>query len=296
MQDDPYSIFSRARAVWSAQHYPQYLNYTIAVSVTEHGVDKSKHYHLSYDTHSEQIDVNPVSDEERAAPPVPSGFIWHLKPKRQFQTLFDKKVGNPGEAVDYLGVPKLSPTYTFGMKATAGGEDGRDDDALIAEIRREFNDPMPTAKNNELAKDGKLKSIANVTSRARNYTIRLADIEALDGQECYHLVLQPNYDPQQFRLREAWIDTHTFQTRQLLSAGNFTGSEVPWLISFANVDGAVYIASEVAQAPVGVGEHRYEHASVMFQGIAPASRPTHMSGTFVTTQMLMTEPAEGQPQ
>lgn len=296
LQDDPYSIFSRARATWSAQHYPQYLSYTIAVNVTEHGVGKSKHYHLAYDSHSEQIDVNPVSDEERAAPPVPSGFIWHLKPKRQFQTLFDKKVGNPGEAVDYLGVPKLSPTYSFGMKANAGGEDGRDDDALVAEIRREFHDPMPAAKNDELAANGKLKAIANVTSRARSYTIRLAGIEVIDGRECYHLILQPNYNSQQLRLREAWIDTQTFQTRRLLNAGNFTGSDVPWLITFANVGTAVYIASEVAQAPVGVGAHRYEHASVSFQGITASSRPTHLVGTFVTTQMLMTEPAEGQPQ
>jgi len=294
-QEDPYSIFSRARSVWSSQHYPEYLSYTIAVNVTERGVDKSKHYHLSYDTHSDAIDVNPVSDEERVAPPVPTGFIWHLKPKRQFQTLFDKKVGNPGEAVDYLGVPKLSPTYTFGMKTGAGGEDGRDDDALVAQIRRQFNDPMPAAKNDELASRGKLKSIANVTSRARNYTITLAGTETIDGSPCYHLILQPNYNPSELRLREVWIDTRTFETRRLLSAGNFTGSTVPWLISFTNVNGALYIASETAQAPVGVGEHRYEKASIAFQSIAAAARPTHMGGTFVTSQQLMTEPAEGQP-
>lgn len=295
LQDDPYSIFSRARSVWSAQHYPDFLSYTIAVNVTEHGVAKSKHYHLTYDSRNDAIDVNPVSDEERATPPVPTGFIWHLKPKRQFQTLFDKKVGNPGEAVDYLGVPKLSPTYTFGMKASAGGEDGRDDDALVAQIRREFNDPMPVAKNDELTARGKLKSIASVTSRARNYTIVLAGIENIDGVSCYHLQLRPNYNPREFRLREAWIDTQTFETRRLLSEGNFTGSDVPWLITFAKIGGALYIASEQAQAPVGVGMHRYEQASISFETIAPSARPTHMGGTFITSQMLMTEPAEGQP-
>jgi hypothetical protein len=290
---DPYSIFARARAVWTAQHYPAYLSYTIAVHVTEHGVDKSKHYHLTYDAQNDAIDVNAVSDEEHAAPPVPSGFFWHLQPRRQGHVLFDKKVGNPGDAVDYLGVPKLAPTYSFGMKAHAGTENGRNDDALVAQIRQEFNDPMPPAKNDELASHGKLKSIASVTSRARAYTIRLTGTEPLGGRDCYHLLLQPNGDPRDLRLREAWIDTQTFETRQLLSAGNFTGSTVPWLITFEDVGGALYISSEVAQAPVGVGEHRYERASISFESISQTGRPARMGNGIFTSKDIMTEPVDG---
>ena len=289
-QTDPYSIFARSRAVWSTQHYPHYLSYTIAVHVSERGVQKSRHYHLTYDAQTETIDVNPISDEEHAAPPVATGFLWHLQPKRQHAVLFDKKVGNPGEAVDFLGIPKLAPTYSFGMKVHSGTEDGRDDDALIAQIRQEFNDPMPAAKDQELAAQGQLKSIASVTSRTRSYTIQLAGVDTLGGQPCYHLLLQPNGNPRVFRLRQAWVDQQTFQTRQLISDGNFTGSAVPWLVTFADIDGALYIASEVAQAPVGVGEHRYESASISFESISQTSAPTHMGGTFVTKQSLMTEP------
>jgi hypothetical protein len=295
VQGDPYDIFARARAVWSLQHYPHYLSYTIAVQVTERGVDKTKHYHLSYDSQTDNIDVNPVSDEEKAAPPVPTGFLWHLKPKRQFQTLFDKKVGNPGEAVDYLGVPKLAPTYSFGMGANAGTEDGRNDDALVAQIRAQYNDPMPAAKDRELTSDGKLKSIASVTSRAHNYTIQLDGVETIAGTPCYHLTLKPNGNPRVFRLRDLWVDTQTFQTRQLVTDGNFTASAVPWLITFESVGGALYIASEAALAPVGVGPHRYERASIAFQAITPSTAPTRMSGTFVTKQDLMTEPDPGKP-
>ncbi len=292
-EQDPYNIFARARAVWSAQHYPQYLSYTIAVHVTEHGVDKSKHYHLTYDAQNEAIDVNPVSDEEHAAPPVVTGFIWHLQPRRQGRVLFDKKVGNPGEAVDYLGVPKLAPTYSFGLKAHAGTESGRDDDALIAQIRQEFNDPMPSAKDKELTSQGKLKSIASVTSRARAYTIRLFGIEPVAGRDCYHLSLQPNGDPKQRRLREVWVDTQTFETHQLVNAGNFTGSVVPWLVTFENINGATYIAQEVAQAPVGVGEHRYERASIAFESISATSRPTRMANGIFASKEIMTEPVDG---
>lgn len=291
---DPYNIFARARAVWSSQKYPDYISYTIAVNVTERGVDKSKHYHVTYDAQNDQIDVNAVSDEEKAAPPIPNGLTWHLLPKRQNKALFDKKVGNPGEAVDYLGVPKLTPTYSFGMKTHAGTETGLDADALVAQIREQFHDPMPAAKNNELASQGRLKSIASVTSRARTYTIRLAGIEPIEGHNCYHLSLRPNGNPRQYRLRDAWIDTQTFETRQILNAGNFTGSTVPWLIMFENVGGALYIAQEVAQAPVGVGEHRYERASISFESIAQSSRPAARTGSALfTSKDVMTEPQDG---
>jgi hypothetical protein len=54
-----------------------------------------------------------------------------------------------------------------------------------------------------------------------------------------------------------------------------------------------YIASEVAQAPVGVGDHRYEHASISFENIAPAQRPaTFFDRTFMTSENVMTEPPD----
>lgn len=291
VQTDPYSIFARARGVWSGQHYPHFLSYTIAVNVSEGGVHKTKHYHLTYDAQNDKIQVDPVSDEERSAPPVAHGFLWHIQPKRQHQILFDKKVGNPGEAVDYLGVPKLAPTYSFGLKPHSGTEFGRDDDQLIAQIRQEFNDPVPPAKDRELATQGARPEIADVTSRARAYTIALADIESVDGQPCYHLMLRPNGDPRALRLRQAWIDMRTFETRQLITAGNFTGYDVPWLVHFADLGGALYITSEMAQAPLGVGEHRYEQASISFEAITPTSAPVRLNSMFVTKDSLMTEPA-----
>ncbi|HEY9179318.1 MAG TPA: hypothetical protein VIO32_01285, partial [Candidatus Baltobacteraceae bacterium] len=147
---DPYQIFSQACNVWAQQRYPEYLTYTVTVHVTERGIDKFKHYHLAYDAQQAKIYVNPVSDEERAAPPDPKGITLHLLPRRQGKALFDKKVGNPGEAVDYLGVPMISPTYSFGMSDAAFDGD-RDPDALVQEIRREFNDPTPALKAQQLA-------------------------------------------------------------------------------------------------------------------------------------------------
>lgn len=292
---DPYQIFARARDVWATQQYPSYLTYTVAVNVTERGVDKSKHYHLAYDLQHDKIDVNAVSDEEHAAPPTPSGFILHLQPRRQGRVLFDKKVGNPGDAVDYLGVPLISPTYDFGMSRHTNAA-GRNDDALIAQIRGQFHDPMPAAKAQELASGGgPLKSIAIVTSRVRDYAVQLAGVDELGGRACYHLQLQPLHDPQRLRLRDVWVDEQTFRTMQLVSEGNFTESRVPWLVTFGQIDGAQYIASEVALAPVGVGPHRYERASVSFDAIAAAQAPSRPTGWFVTKQNVMQEPDSGGP-
>lgn len=291
---DPYGIFAQARQVWAAQRYPDYLTYTVAVDVTERGVDKAKHYHLAFDAVSGKIAVNPISDEEAAAPPNPTGVTIHLQPKRNFQVLLDKRVGNPGEAVDYLGVPMIAPTYSFGMALASGDAEQSASDAaneaLVDQIRKQFNDPTPPAKTQQSVASGEVKTIAAVTSYVRRYTITLAGMDTLNGAQCYHLVLKPNFDPARLRLRDVWVDAQTYETRQLISSGNFTGSAVPWLITFADVDGSQYIASETALAPVGVGDHRYEHASIAFQAIAQAQRPTRPLSFFVTKESLMAEP------
>lgn len=287
---DPYQIFSQARNVWAQQRYPQFLTYTVAVHVTERGVDKARHYHLAYDAASAKIYVNPVSDEERAAPPDPNGIEFHLLPRRQGKVLFDKKVGNPGEAVDFLGVPVISPTYSFGMSDTAF-EGDRDPDALVQEIRSEYHDPTPPLKAQQLLSGEALKTIAVVTGHRKLYTVTYEGIETIDGRACYHLSLQPAYKSPRLRLRELWIDTQNYRTRRLMTDGNFTGSGVPWMITFADFDGAMVIASESAMAPVGFGDHRYQQASVSFENLTPAARPaTGLSNWFVTKDRVMAEP------
>jgi hypothetical protein len=186
-------------------------------------------------------------------------------------------------------VPKLSPTYAFGLSSGSDVADGLDSTALVAQIRREFNDPVPAEKVRAQVMDGGMKVIASVTSRTRDYEIRLAGIESLAGTQVYHLVLTPTRDPQTLRLRELWIDTQTFQTLQLLAAGNFTGSQAPWLVAFTQVGGNTYIASETAQAPIGVGDHRYDRASIAFEAVSPTARPAHLEN-FFAVQDLMSEP------
>src|ERR1700752_2764684 len=77
---DPYAIFARARARWLEQHYPELLEYTVAVTVLEGGSIKTERYWSAYDSSSEQIAVDSVSDYEQAHPTYAAhglNFIAH---------------------------------------------------------------------------------------------------------------------------------------------------------------------------------------------------------------------------
>ncbi|HEY8314158.1 MAG TPA: hypothetical protein VIG51_08260 [Candidatus Baltobacteraceae bacterium] len=291
--ETPYSIYGRARDVWMAQRYPAYLAYTIAVNVDEKGVPKANHYHSVYDALHDVVHVDAISDEERTAPHVPTGVNFHLRPKRQFHTIVDKRVGNPEEAVDFLGIPLLAPNYSFGIAPYVAPQQTANGDDLVRAIRQQFKDPMPAAKAQELNTDGHLKEIASVSTTLREYAITLDGVESLGNRDTYHLSLRPTRDPGRFRLRELWIDTQTFETAQLVTAGNFTVPQamVPWTVTFDDVDGVRYISSETANAPVSIGPHTYDRASISFQAIAPTQwSPLWVSAFTSTSNKAMIEP------
>ncbi len=292
---DPYSIFSRARTVWSTQRYPEYLSYVVVVNVDEKGVPKSNHYHSVYDAVHDVVHVNAISDEEHSAPHVATGVNFHLRPKRQFQTIVDKRIGSAEEAVDFLGIPLLSPNYSFGIAPYVAPAQATSADQLVADIRKQFNDPIPAAKARELNTDGDLKEIASVTTMRRDYLMTLDAVEALNGRPNYHLSLRPTREPGRYRLREMWIDTQSFETTKLVAAGNFTVPQamVPWTITFADIGGALYIASETANVPVSIGPHTYDRASISFESIAATNWSPRWISEFASSgDKAMVEPKD----
>lgn len=289
---NPYQLYGRARAVWLSQHYPDYVAYTIAVAVDERGVPKTSHYRAIYDATHDRIYSNGVSEEERARPYVPTGTNITLEPKRDWMTLFKRHVGHPEEAVDFLGVPMLAPNYSFGIAAYVPevATTVPDQAALVREIRRQYNDPMSAEKAQQLSDAQGLKEIGHVTSTDRDYTITYDGSDTVDGTQLYHLSLRPTHDPGKLRLRELWIDPQTFTTVKLVTQGNFGSSNVPWAITFATVNGAQYIASEKALAPVGSGRHLYDQVTILFQGLGPA-QPGHYLWTPISAMKnVLTEP------
>jgi hypothetical protein len=289
---DPYQIYARAQAAWISARYPQYVGYSIVVSVDEKGVPKSNHYSATYDATRDRVYVKPVSEEEQADPHVPEGINMSIDPKRRFATLFKRRLGNPEEAVDYLGVPVLAPNYSFGIARYVPpvAQSADDRAALVREIRREFDDPMPPQNRQPVDQAGGPKEIAHVVSTSHEYDITYDGIESVDGHEAYHLSLRPASESEALRLRELWIDTHTYATCRLLTQRNFTNGTVPWLIAFTEVGGAQYIVSEIAQRPVGIGAHLYERAAITFTDMLPALPRRYLLDEVIPSRNALTEP------
>jgi hypothetical protein len=262
---DPYTIFARAREYWLEQRYPVSVRYDVAVGIEEGGKARIERYASSYDSLDNAVSVDPVSDYERDHPVYPHGVNIGV---------LGFALSKPQPTDDFLGVPHLSPEYSFGMVPfIAPGEAGNpfDSPLLVAQIRHEFHDPNPhpTAEPS-----GAPREIAVVDANDRAYRIALLGTGDVDGHACFHLGLTPTRDPGKFRIREAWIDEANFATWELKDASNFTSgpeTAVPWTIHFVDVDGAHYVGEEDALAPISTQGLIYTSARIAFENIVPAA-------------------------
>lgn len=281
-QPDPYEIFARARAYWSTQRYPASLQYDVAVSVTENGKRKTERYAESFDAINDVIAVDPVSDYESAHPQKVSGINIGIA-----LGPIPIPLGKPLSPVDWVGVPRLAPNYSFGMApfVPAPTPTPFNSAALVDEIRREFHDPNPRASAESTATPG-LSEIATVVAHNRDYQIMLLGTQTIDGHDCYHLALKPERDPGRLRIREAWIDERSYATWQLVDAVNFRRgplTKMPWTIHFADVDGAHYIREEDAAVAVAKDGLLFSDVAINVEKIRTAPALTGIldaSGSF----------------
>jgi hypothetical protein len=269
---DPYAIFAQARERWESARYPSQLAYDVVVSVTHRGTASTSHYHLYYDSRANSVKVNAVSDEELAHPYTPHGI-------NTFFNFFGGAIpmSAPQHTFDFLGVPILAPNYSFGIAPYIAASSSIDSAELVREIRREFHDPpkpgTPAAANSPL------KTIASVDVVRRHYVIELNGTTLVDAHQDYDLRLRPVRDPGAYRLREVWIDTQTFATDRLISQGNFVHSGmtgVPWTVTFRQLDGAPYIASESTAQSFTLDRSAYDSASVSFENVRATRLPGYV--------------------
>jgi hypothetical protein len=263
---DAYGVFARARAHWAAQQYPHYLSYEVKISgiAGEHIVTNT--YASFADTQSDVIDVHATSAEEAAKPYVPHGV--NLRAKFKITYSRHTQLSNPSadgdvhasktvnvtqrEQYDLLGVPLLSPAYSFGLL------------------------PPQTLVKQPNAIAPSLKTIASVTAVGRDYDVAFGGTDVIEGVQCYHLQLTPLRSPSVYRLRQLWIDASDYSTRQAIVQGNFTAGPaptLPWLIRFAPIDNTMYITSEIAMQPVKYLGRTYSNVTVTFENVQPIAAP-----------------------
>lgn len=263
---DGYSVFALAQQHWRAEVYPQHVSYGIAVTVKRNGKISQAHYHAAYDAGLNRVVVNASSDEELAHPYTPHGINFGIN-------LFGGRVpmSSPQFTFDYLGVPVLAPHYAFGIvPSDAPPNTVRSDMDLVQEIRREFHDPMPARR--QTANNGSLKTIAAVVVTHRVYDVQLVGTQPLDGHSDYHLALKPLLDPAMYRLREMWVNTSTYATDRVITAGDFTAdglTAIRWQTDYVQIGGATYIDTENALAGISLDRRQYDAATVAFTGITP---------------------------
>jgi hypothetical protein len=276
---DPYAIYERAQTFWFSQRYPTYLEYDVAVTVAQNGQERVERYKSSYDATDGAIWVDTVSDYERAHPVVVHGMNVCIL------TFCATK---PLPPIDFIGVPVLTPTYTFGMApfiAAAPPSNEQSAQELVTEIRHAFHDPYPRGRKPLAAppKPG-LPTIAHASTNAGAYDISLVGVENVDGHDCYHLALRPRRDPGRYRLRDVWVDEDTGATWRLREALNFVtgpGTTVGWTVDFDNLAGVQYIARETSDGPIEYQGQSYAQAIVSFQDVRSVRRRRPIPSTLI---------------
>jgi hypothetical protein len=257
---EPYAIFDQARTRWETQHYPQYVSYDVVESVIEGGHLPPHHYHATADLLAEQIDVNPVSDEERAHPYFPKG----LNVVATFQGRRGFLLSKPDPPVDPLGVPVLAPDYSFGLRR--GGK------------------KVPASDTT--AQTRGLKTIADVHASSREYEVMLIGIERFGDHNDYHLALHPISQPDVHRLREMWVDTQNLEIDQMRVFGNFSSgpwSRVTWTVQYTRPQ-PQYIAREFTDATLRYRGLVYLRSEIVFTDVSPIAHLPMHSHMFVTNR------------
>lgn len=254
---DAYALYLRARTAVTSAPARRRLDYTIAVTGIDGSAARSNHYRASL--RGDDVRVAAMSLEEAAQPPPqPHGMNWSLSVflcQAHCETgsfTYHLPVGRTPPSPDLLGVPLLTPSYTFGL-------------AYPAPVRRTVDDTP----------DSPLPTIAIVATKRRDYSVELLDEPDVDGAPTYHLRLTPLRDPKNLRLRELWIGQTDYLPRRAIVAGNFTLApmvDVPWTVSFAVAGGYPYVATERADAELRLPHRRVvRDAAIAFENVREPS-------------------------
>jgi hypothetical protein len=116
-----YQIFEHAKRVLRSQSYPDAIFYRTTIRVSEGERNEFEHFYAEAFS-SGDVRVEGVSDEEQAASHESSGVNfklsfsigWNTGAGGQTETV-SKDAHRKEASPDYLGVPLISPAYSFGL-------------------------------------------------------------------------------------------------------------------------------------------------------------------------------------
>jgi hypothetical protein len=249
-------MFAQVENAWATMVYPPLLDYVVVVSVKAGDAARTDHYSGQAEPAAAAFRVRKFSREEEENPTVPHGvnvsvgvgFTSGNGPMGSGSRVVGSFGGADVLGPDPLGVPEITPLYAFGLRHCVSRRTSQEIDATAP------------------------KTIGVVVAVRRRYRVTTVGTETLDGHDAVHLALVPLIDAHHDRLRDLWIDPTTLHVLQARVFGNFSGpheSPVAWLIRFTTIDGATYIASETAEAPIRSGPRAITAVHIQFDDIAP---------------------------
>jgi len=243
---DAYAIWLRTRSAVTSAIYPERISYTIVVSGFDGSVPALDHCRANCDPQDGTVRILPISEEQLARPASAPRGVNSYVAAGLYGAAVVIPVGRPEPKPDLMGVPLLTPTYSFGLRYPSAP-------------RAAFDGVSP------------LRVIATVSSQAPEYRVELLDEPSIDGTPTYHLRLVPQRRPTENRLRELWIGVNDYLPRRAVLSGNFTVRplvNVPWTIDFSLLGGVAYIARESTVSTLYL-EHRraVSDAVIAFENI-----------------------------
>jgi hypothetical protein len=248
---DPNTIFDNVRRAWGAGAYPRYATYVAVVQFHDAGKLVRRTWETTEDIRSGVVYSRAFSREEDAHPYTPHGvnisipFLDHLSPEHQ-----PDPIGHVAFAID----------QDYGL---APGE-------------RKFASVSAAAAID--AQRSALQVIGRTATITRDYAVSLIETTTdAQGTE-YHLALQPLRDPQRHRLRELWVDANTWLPEEAVVEG--IGNRGPlnavrWRVEYRRTDGGMYVAREVALAPLQAKNARLYDTTITFDEVKLTSHLTN---------------------
>jgi len=260
----------------------------VSVSVTDGRSSKTERYQSAYNAQRGEVWVNPISDYERSHPASGRGVDFCT-----FGFGGCTMLNKPDPNQDFIGVPLLSPAYSFGLgKPIPHVKRAISSDELVSEIRSEFGDSKATPKVIPTSNPSALPEIATVLVYERAYFVKILGDEPIRGRMCYHLALTPLRDPGRYRIRDLWIDKENDETLRARIAMNFVdgpGTLVPWIIDFIHIDGGEYVSSEMSEEPYKYAGKTYKNVTVAFDDIQKRAKPLPLNLGF-SAFLVLREP------
>lgn len=243
---EPERAFAAARDAWSASFYPRYARYDVLVRYRLGDRSVASTWRTFEDLRRRVVHARAFSAEEDARPAVPHGI----------NALFTITIAKGGSEAIKVPLNRPKAEDPIGMVSFAINEDfGIAPAAPPITATRSASDAVGSPHV--------LALIGRTGKEARVYDVT----DAGEDRGTAHLRLRPLRDPHRYRLRELWLDQKTALPVRAVVAGIGNRSPldaVPWRVDFALRDGAPYIASETALAPIPAGRVPATDASITF--------------------------------